>query len=143
MNEPTQEPQAMNLAQIAAHLVRLSPGPITEVATELLLPLSQNLEVIIGQNGFKALLDWSVHATAKRHPWLVAADDSSDRFSGPEDLASVLGKQNANEASQAMVLLLATLLELLVTLIGQALTLKLLSASWGIAFDQAVQGSTK
>lgn len=143
MNEPTQEPQAMNLAQIAAHLVRLSPGPITEVATELLLPLSQNLEVIIGENGFKALLDWSVHATAKRHPWLVAADDSSDRFSGPEDLASVLGKQNANEASQAMVLLLATLLELLVTLIGQALTLKLLSSSWGAAFDRAVQETPK
>lgn len=143
MNEPTQEPGAMNLPQVAAQLVRLSPDPIAEVATGLLLPLSQNLKVIIGRNGFKALLDWSVHATAKQHPWLVAAEDSSDRFSGPEDLASVLGQQDANEARQAMVLLLATLLELLVTLIGQALTLKLLSSSWGAAFDRAVQETQK
>lgn len=139
MNEPTQEPRAVKLAQVAAQLVRLSPGPIAEVATGLLLPLSQSLEIIIGRNGFKALLDWSVHATAKQYAWLVLADDSSDRFSGPEGLASVLGQQDANEARQAMVLLLATLLELLVTLIGQALTLKLLSSSWGSAFDRAVQ----
>ena len=143
MNEPSQEPRVVDLSQIAAPLVRLSPGPITEIAAGLLLPLSRNLKVIIGQNGFKALLDWSIHATAKQHPWLVAEDDSSDRFSGPEDLGEVLGQQDANEASQALVLLLSTLLELLVTLIGQALTLKLLSSSWGAAFDRALQETQK
>lgn len=84
-----------------------------------------------------------MHAAGKKHPWLVTAEDSSDRLSSPESLKATLSEQEPGEAIEATALLFSTLLELLVALIGQALTLKLLSASWGIAFDPAVRGTQK
>jgi hypothetical protein len=143
MNKPAAEPQPVDLLALVAEVIRKSPDPIAETAIGMLLPLAKNLTVIIGHNGFKALLDRSMHAAGKKHLWLVTAEDSSDRLSSPESLKAALSEQEPGEASQATALLFSTLLELLVALIGQALTLKLLSASWGIAFDPAVRGTQK
>lgn len=143
MTKAAADPQLVDLPALAAEMIRQSPGPIAETAIGMLLALSKNLTVIIGHNGFKALFDRSMHTAGKKYPWLVAAEDSSDRLWGPESLKAALCEQEPHEAGQATALLFSTLLDLLVALIGQALTLKLLSASWGIAFDQAVQGSTQ
>ena len=143
MNKPAANPPHLDLETLVAEVIRQSPDPIAETAMRMLLPLSNNLTVIIGHNGFKALFDRGMHAAGKKHPWLVTAEDSSDRLSSPESLKAALCKQEPGEAIQATALLFSTLLDLLVALIGQALTLKLLSASWGIAFDQAVRGTTK
>lgn len=141
MNKPAADPP--DLQTLVAEVIRKSPDPIAETAIGMLLPLAKNLTVIIGQTGFKALFDRVMHAAGKKHPWLVAAEDSSDRLSSPESLKTALSQQEPCEASQATALLFSTLLELLVALIGQALTLKLVSASWGIAFDPTVQGPQK
>ena len=143
MNKPAADPPHLDLQTLVAEVIRKSPDPIAETAIGMLLPLAKNLTVIIGYNGFKALFDRGLHTAGKKYPWLVAAEDSSDRLSGPESLKAALCEQEPHEASQATALLFSTLLDLLVALIGQALTLKLLSASWGIAFDPAVQGSTQ
>jgi len=143
MNKPAADPPHLDLQTLVAEVILKSPDPIAETAIGMLLPLAKNLTVIIGHNGFKALFDRSLHTAGKKYPWLVAAEDSSDRLSGPESLKVALCEQEPHEASQATALLFSTLLDLLVALIGQALTLKLLSASWGIAFDQAAQGSTQ
>jgi hypothetical protein len=143
MTKAAADPQHADLPALVAEMIRQSPGPIAETAIGMLLTLSKNLTVIIGHNGFKALFDRGIHTAGKKYPWLVAAEDASDRLSGPESLKAALCEQEPHEASQATALLFSTLLDLLVALIGQALTLKLLSASWGIAFDQAVQGSTQ
>jgi hypothetical protein len=143
MNKPAADPPHWDLQALVVKAIGLSPDPIAETAMRMLLPLSNNLTVIVGHNGFKALLDRGMHAAGKKHPWLVTAEDSSDRLSSPESLKAALCKQEPAEATQAAALLFSSLLELLVALIGQALTLKLLSASWGIAYDQAVQGSKK
>ena len=143
MNKPAADPPHLDLQTLVAEVILKSPDPIAETAIGMLLPLAKNLTVIIGHNGFKALFDRGLHTAGKKYPWLVAAEDSSDRLSGPESLKVALCEQEPHEASQATALLFSTLLDLLVALIGQALTLKLLSASWGIAFDQAAQGSTQ
>lgn len=139
MAKPAQAPLPMDIPALVAQLVQQSAGPVAETASAMLLPLSKNLTVILGHNGFKALFDRAMHAAGRKHPWLVNAEDASDRFSGPQTLKATLGQQESDEARRATVLLFSTLLELLVALIGQALTLKLLSASWGHAFDHAVQ----
>jgi hypothetical protein len=143
MNKPAADPPHWDLQALVVKAIGLSPDPIAETAMGMLLPLAKNLTVIIGQNGFKALFDRGMHTAGKKHPWLVATEDSSDRLSSPESLRAALHAQEPDEATQATALLFSTLLELLVALIGQALTIKLLSASWGIAYDQAVQGSKK
>ena len=143
MNKPAANPPHLDLETLVAEVIRQSPDPIAETAMRMLLPLSNNLTVIIGHNGFKALFDRGMHAAGKKHPWLVTAEDSSDRLSSPESLKAALSQQEPREAIEATALLFSTLLELLVALIGQALTLKLLSASWGIAFDPAVRGTQK
>jgi hypothetical protein len=143
MNKPAADPAHLDLQTLVREVIRQSPDPIAETAIGMLLPLAKSLTVIIGQNGFKALFDRGMHAAGKKHPWLVATEDSSDRLSSPESLKAALHEQELAEATQATALLFSTLLELLVTLIGQALTIKLLSASWGIAFDQAVRGTPK
>lgn len=143
MNKPAVDPEHVDLLALVSEVMRQSPDPIADTAIRMLLPLAKNLTVIIGHNGFQALFDRGMHTAGRKHPWLVVAEDASDRLSGPESLKAALCEQEPREASQATALLFSTLLDLLVALIGQALTLKLLSASWGIAYDQAVQGSTK
>ena len=143
MNKPYAGQPAVNLSALVRELIGQSPGPIAETAAELLVPLSTRLAVIIGHVGFLALFERSLYAASKQHPWLMAAAVSSDASSGFEGLKAALCEQEVREAGQATVVLLSTLLELLDSLIGHALTINLLRASWGIAFEKAAPGIQK
>jgi len=140
---PGHSPSAVDAGDTAHHLALVTrlvgqhPESIDEVAVDLWARLCTCLVMIIGDEGFDALFDRSVHLTAPQFPWLSPVPRPSATPSRFEGLRLRLQGQEPAQALQATVALLATFTAVLVTLIGQPLTTNLLRAAWGDAFDAA------
>ncbi len=124
-------------------MVDRRPGPVDTLATELWGTLAEKLVAIIGTEGFKALLDRSLHVASIPFPWLALPASGDDIPSRLEGLAAALRGQAANEAAQATTFLLSTFTGVLGTLIGQPLTTHLLRSAWGTAFEPDGQDTTQ
>lgn len=129
--------------RVIAQLVGRSESPIGDVSGELWESLSQRLVVLIGQEGFKALFDRSLHLASASHPWLASPHATTAEHSRLEALKFALQARDCDEATPAAVLLLYTFTELLFTLIGRDLTMNILRTAWGDAFEKAVQEFSK
>ena len=93
--------------------------------------LAARLVPIIGDDGFRSLLDRSLHLTSKCFPWLamdLSVWDHSDRFSGLRDN---LNSRSAVEAAAAGLALLTTFVATLVELIDEPLVSDMLNSAWG------------
>jgi hypothetical protein len=143
MDKPTASPPAINFTALVEALIDPSHDPIAERAVGLLVPLSMHLAAIIGQNGFHAIYERSLHEASKQHPWLMAGRISAQGPSDFEGLKAALYERDVHEASHAAAALLSALLELLASLIGHALTMNLLRASWDVDFENAARGTRK
>lgn len=120
-------------------MVDRSPGTLGDVTRQLWDQLSQRLVVLIGQDGFTALFDRSLHLASASFPWLASSDASTDKLSRLEALNGALHIRGPDDSKHAVVLLLSTFVDLLCTLIGQNLTMNILRTAWGDAFEEAVQ----
>lgn len=120
-------------------MVGRSPGALGDVTRQLWDPLAQQLVALIGQAGFTALFDRSLHLASASFPWLASTDASTDKLPRLEALSSALLIRGPDDSIHAVVLLLSTFVELLCTLIGQNLTMNILRTAWGDAFEEAVQ----
>lgn len=116
------------------------PEAVAEVSVGLWLQLSKSLVAIIGQEGFEALYDRSLHLASEAHRWLVDEVPHASESTRFERLHSALQSKDLAEATSATVLLLSTFTGILSTLIGQQLTTNILRAAWGDAFEEAAQG---
>jgi hypothetical protein len=137
---------ALAPAQQAAAIARLVAqcnGGAGEVAIALWEPLSKNLASLIGQQGFQALFDRSLHLAGVAFPWLSMPTAFPDTASRLDNLKALLGREEGQVATDASVMLLTTFAEVLAGLIGPPLTTNILRAAWGIAFDEAVQDTSK
>jgi hypothetical protein len=113
-DEATARGQDSNAAQTA------------ETLAASLQDIDASLAPIIGSRGVAALCKRSLHLTAKVHPWLGEALQAGQ---GPIDLAalqSVIAQQTNADAALGSHALLQTLHQLLGSLIGPALTERLL-----------------
>lgn len=81
---------------------------------------------IIGKRGMDALFHRSLHLTGRSHVWLAETLSRSPAAMDVEALKAVLAVQTSAEASAGGQLLLKTLTDLLVNLIGPSLTERLL-----------------
>ena len=113
------------------------PDAIGAVSVDLWERLAFGLIPIIGEGGFQSLYARSIHLIAPTFPWmrqkLPPAGES--RFSG---LKLCLDGHDADEAGEASTLLLTTLIDILILLIGELLTTSILSSAWGDdVFDTA------
>jgi hypothetical protein len=139
------EPQAPSCPEEGPHhrlialLVGRSVGDIGDVAQTLWDSLSRQLVALIGQEGFHALYDRSLHLASARFAWLAPADAPTAAQPRLEALACALRARAADEARKATIELLWTFTGLLSSLIGDNLTTNILRTAWGSAFDQAVQ----
>ena len=84
--------------------------------------MRMHLSKRIGQEGFRTLLARALALTKSRFPSL--------RVVRVEENGSLVGLRGAAESSEAAVALLACLVGLLVTFIGEDLTLRMLDAVW-------------
>ncbi|WP_284617108.1 hypothetical protein [Aquabacterium humicola] len=101
------------------------------------------LAPIIGRRGVAALLRRSLHLAAATHPCLSKVDDDADGLTDLAALRAIVSAQGRTEALQVGNALLATLQELLGSLIGPSLTDRLLGAVWAApSSDPPAQDST-
>jgi hypothetical protein len=90
--------------------------------------LRPTLAALMGNGGFRALLSRSLALATAELPWLSSVHVKTDgTLEGVEELHAYIGP---NEFFQGRVVLLAHLLELLATCIGENLTLRLLREVW-------------
>jgi hypothetical protein len=86
------------------------------------------LKSIIGLQGVAALYDRSVTLTARAHSWLVPQRLNDDHSVNLDALQSVISRQTPEEATAGSSELLQTFYDVLVSLIGSALSEQLLSS---------------
>ena len=95
---------------------------------------------LIGEIGVDALIGRALHLAQREYPWLVdarAIEPADGRFA---QIVACLQKQDPAVATAAAAALFAQLAGLLVTLIGEPLTLLLLRKAWPGAFADANTG---
>lgn len=92
---------------------------------------------LIGQAGIDALTNRALHLAEQEYPWLVHRREV-EQPNGPFSQVIVcLKRQDPLVASEAAGAVLATLAGLLVTFIGEHLTMQLLRKAWPDAFAAA------
>lgn len=114
-----------------------------DIVLQLWLPLASELVSIIGENGFHSLFNRSLYLTCQTYPWL--ADDGQDipqlKFT---DLRACLQGQSVTDAREGNYMLLVTFTRILATLIGEPLTITILSTAWSdVIPDISGEGATK
>jgi hypothetical protein len=88
---------------------------------------------LIGKVAVDALTGRALYLVQQQYPWLAARE--AREWSGPfAQVVFGLEQQNPPVATDAAAAILATLTDLLVTFIGQALTARLLHEAWPDAF---------
>jgi hypothetical protein len=96
--------------------------------------LAGQLALLIGDGGVRALTARSLHLVQRDFPWAARAQEP-DASEGPfAQLGFSLARQEPAVATEAAAAALATLGGLLETLIGEALTMRVLRAAWPRAF---------
>jgi hypothetical protein len=85
---------------------------------------------VIGARGLDVLFRRALHQTTTAFPWLAVAVDRGGSTGPLPSLMACLAAQRTATASDAAYALLFTFAELLATLIGEALTERLLAPVW-------------
>lgn len=121
----------LELAQrlVAAGHSGLDPAAEAGVAIER---LRGSLTRLAGVEGFASLQRRALALAVKKHPSLQRVHvDALGRLQGLEQLAARAG---GDQQAQATIAIIGRLLELLVTFIGEPITLRLLREAWPDAF---------
>ncbi len=91
--------------------------------------LSPHLSTLMGKAGFRALLGRALALASADSGWLRAVRVNPDgTLDDPLDVASQIGPE---EIAEGRVALFSRLLELMITFIGEHLTVRLLREVWG------------
>ena len=88
------------------------------------------LSPILGQQGVAALYKRSLYLTAAAYPWLAGAFQGAHAAMDLTELKSIFAQQDGNNAAATGGALLQTFHELLASLVGPALTERLLRSVW-------------
>jgi hypothetical protein len=97
---------------------------------------------LIGQVGVDALTGRALHLAQREYPWLVPTRES-EQADGPFAQAMFcLERQDPAVATEAAGAVFATFTGLLVTFIGEPLTVRLLRQAWPEAFADATTEET-
>lgn len=122
---------------------RLTTQPTDKVADAAIFLWEQmaiQIIAIVGDGGFNSLYARSLFLTQPRHPWL--ADQAQPVLTGPrfEELINSFEGKTPAQIREANALLLLTFTDILVSLIGEQLTTRILNSAWS---DIAQDGITK
>lgn len=105
-------------------------GQVADTIVALWQEIDQALTPIVGQRGVAALYNRSLKLTAAAHPWLANAPSGVLAAMDPSALKAALLQQSAAQAAAGGSALFETFRELLASLVGTALTERLLRSVW-------------
>src|SRR5215217_2722185 len=118
--------------RLLAHEARKSPSPakFAQALETCCQRLHKALDPLIGAGGFRALLDRALYLTKKEHSWLngVGIED----YPGCElkTLREAMNGEKPAEVNEAFTVILANVIWLLVTFIGEDIALGLIEEAW-------------
>lgn len=119
-----------------------SAARVAAEAVQACEQLSQHLARIVGEIGVRVLLARSATLTSARFPWLASATPTTVSADSPwAALRAAMESQDPHTASEAFADLLATFIELLGRLIGDALVARLLHELWPEVFSSPAKGT--
>lgn len=116
--------------QLIQNTIIRSSNVTNDITHAVWPPLTTQLVSFIGEGGFNALYARSMYLTHEVFPWLLAADMPGSAAVRLNHLKMSLQAQSAEEANKASHFLLLTFTNILASLIGEPLTLALLSSAW-------------
>ncbi len=105
-------------------------GHVAETMVSAWQGIDAALSPIIGQRGLALLYKRSLHITGRAHLWLAGLHEGSQASMDLAALEAVFAQRSSAEATAAGGVLLQTFHELLSSLIGAALTERLLRPVW-------------
>ncbi|MEJ8837390.1 hypothetical protein [Ramlibacter sp. AN1133] len=103
------------------------PRTAADAAVAAWEEIGTRLAPVLGRRGVAALYRRSVHLTLARYPWLAPAYEAPTQVADLAALHAALEAQDAPVAEAASAELLANFRALLITLIGDTLTARLLA----------------
>lgn len=116
--------------KIKSHLGQ-HPEKVVAVSIDLWEQMATQIVSIFGEGGFSSLYARSIFLTQSSFPWLAAGVLSPQKDHRFAELKTSLEAQTPAHASAANDLLLITFTDILVTLIGESLTIRILHSAWG------------
>jgi hypothetical protein len=104
-----------------------SPARATAAPVDVCEELVEMFAAVVGSHGVLALLERSLRLLESERAWLGPAIGAEAPF---ESLRTCLGEQETRTALEAGVVLIATLVGLLATFIGEGLVRQLIEEAW-------------
>jgi hypothetical protein len=130
------------LRQLALRVLAQHAGPATDVealvaaARRTYDELARVAAPLIGQVGVDALTGRALHLAQREYPWLVPTAEPH-QWQGPfAEVLLCLERQNPAVATEAAATVFAIFTGLLITFIGEPLTVQLLQKAWPKGFSE-------
>jgi hypothetical protein len=104
---------------------------VADTAIVLWEQMATKIISIVGEGGFNSLYARSLFLTVSHHPWLESgalSPQTGQRFS---ELKKCLAGQTPAQVVAGTTLLLITFTDILASLIGEQLTVRILQSAWG------------
>jgi hypothetical protein len=139
-------PQLRELARrLLAHVPKKSrsPAALAEAMEGLCRLLHARLDPLIGAGGYRALLARALHLAQKEFPWLDAVRVRELPACDFQDLRGAVKGQDAATVREAFALVLANIIWLLVTFIGEDIAFGLVEEVWPEAETAAAVSAEK
>lgn len=124
-NDDTQQPRFPDTANDGT----TSPPESKTRHLQQWLRLAEQLTPLVGENGFSALFGRAIRLERPHYPWLSTSQSGTTVAQLLENLMGDLGRVEPDIAERAHTRLMDTFTKLLSTLIGAALTIRLLDSA--------------
>lgn len=109
---------------------RDTPVDLVSTVERTFRRLHENIRNLIGQAGFQALLARAVHLTRTEAVWIQSITIHLEPVFTLTGLAERIESEGGDQVMDGLVILLANLIGLLCTFIGEPLTLLLIGRIW-------------
>ncbi|NOT10408.1 MAG: hypothetical protein HOP23_00995 [Methylococcaceae bacterium] len=103
-----------------------------DVVMNLWEPLATQIISIVGEGGFNSLFLRTIYLNQATFPWLAVSLLSTQTNQQLMNLKMNLDKQAPAQLCEANSVLLITLTDILASLIGEPLTIRILQLAWGV-----------
>jgi hypothetical protein len=126
-------PQLKSLAQrLLAHEAKKSPSPakLAEALEVCCQRLHKRLDSLVGAGGFRALLDRALFLAKKEHPWLEGVEIQAYPGCELKALNEAMAGRQPGEIRETLTIILANVIWLLVTFIGEDIVYGLIEEAW-------------
>lgn len=126
------EPWREAIRRILSHRVEgaADASAIAEAIAAIWSQAADLLTPVIGNRGFEVIFRRSLYLTSKTFPWLAFDEEQGDVAALLASLKSRIAGRDADDAAEAGYTLLVAFTELLITLIGESLTDRMLGPVW-------------